>query len=86
MLENLEARELLGELLRDNLSLVESVEETMKVLPEEEQEILRALVIEPDNGGAERLCETMGVQKSRLYRRLDESMDHFTVAMFGWEK
>lgn len=86
VLENLEARELLGELLRDNLSLVESVEETMKVLPEEEQEILRALVIEPDNGGAERLCETMGVQKSRLYRRLDESMDHFTVAMFGWEK
>ena len=43
-------------------------------------------MIEPDNGGAERLCETMGVQKSRLYRRLDESMDHFTVAMFGWEK
>ena len=63
----------------------EELDSREDVQPEEEQEILRALVIEPDNGGAERLCETMGVQKTKLYRMLDESLNHFSMALFGIE-
>ena len=83
LLKNIEAREMLARRLRDNVDWVECVEDALSVLTEEEQLILRKLEMNPESGGVERLCQLLGLKKSRLYQRRDQAFAHFVMSIFG---
>ena len=59
-------------------------ERGLKALTEEEQLILRRMYLCPEQGSLNRLCSELGVEQSSVYRRRDEALQHFTMALYGF--
>ena len=53
-------------------------------LPEDERLILQRLYLYPEKGAVERLCAELGVEQSSIYRKRDQALERFTVAMYGF--
>lgn len=84
--------------LIDNLAQRQELEWTLKrvkhwlfvadrglaaLLPDEKL-ILQRLYLHPEKGALERLCSELGVEQSTVYRKRDQALQRFTVALYGF--
>ena len=53
-------------------------------LPQDERMILQQLYLYPEKGALERLCLALGVEQSTVYRKRDEALQRFTMAIYGF--
>ncbi len=55
-------------------------------LTPEERLVLQRLYLYPERGAMDRLCTELGMEQSSVYRKRDEALRHFTVAMYGFSE
>ncbi len=53
-------------------------------LKEDERLILQRLYLYPEKGAVDRLCHELGVEQSTIYRKRDQALERFTLAMYGF--
>ena len=53
-------------------------------LEPDERLILQRLYLYPEKGALERLCSELGVEQSSVYRKRDQALHNFTIAMYGF--
>jgi hypothetical protein len=70
--------------LRQVQRWVRTVDLGLDALPEDEQLILRRLYLYPQRGAVEQLCSDLGLEQSSVYRKRDQALHRFTVAMYGF--
>lgn len=61
-------------------------ERGLRALTEEERLILQRLYLYPERGSLQRLCQELEVEQSTVYRRRDEALQRFTVALYGFSE
>ncbi len=84
LLNNLVQREELARALGQVTRWLNVCERGLKALTEEERLILQRLYLNPERGGLQRLCDELDVEQSTIYRRRDEALHRFTVALYGF--
>lgn len=75
-------QQLLSSLHQAKLWMKET-DQALSVLSEADRLILKQLYIHPDAGSVPRLCKDLGCGKSTIYRRRDEALYLFTIALYG---
>ena len=58
----------------------------LSALTPEERLILQRLYLFPERGALNRLCNELGVEQSSIYRRRDQALHRFTVALYGFSE
>ena len=53
-------------------------------LKEDERLVLQRLYLYPEKGAVDRLCTELGVEQSTIYRKRDQALERFTLAMYGF--
>ena len=53
-------------------------------LREDERLVLQRLYLYPEKGAVDRLCNELGVEQSTIYRKRDQALERFTLAMYGF--
>ena len=56
----------------------------LAALTSDERLVLQRLYLYPERGALERLCSELGVEQSSIYRKRDQALHRFTVAMYGF--
>ena len=56
----------------------------LAALSPDERLILQRLYLLPEKGAIERLCGELGVEQSSIYRKRDQALHRFTVALYGF--
>ena len=56
----------------------------LAALSPDERLILQRMYLFPERGAIDRLCNELGVEQSSIYRRRDQALHRFTVAMYGF--
>lgn len=70
--------------LGDAKRWVETVDNALAVLNDDERKVLDRFYIHRSRGAVERLREELGLQDvSSVYRRKDRALRHFTYALYG---
>ena len=62
---------------------VELVNLGLGVLDPEERLVLDRMVICPLQGNLDRLCDELGMERATVYRRRDNALRKFTLALYG---
>lgn len=83
MLSNIVKREELKTALKQARRAVSIVDRGLATLTEEERLLLDRFYIHPAKGNVERICADLGVEKASAYRRRNEALQHFTIALYG---
>ena len=83
MVDNITHRDNLKRKLKEARLWVEIVDGGLSVLGEDERFVLDLLFMHPAKGNIERLCEQLWVEKATVYRRRDEALRRFTIALYG---
>lgn len=83
LLNNIAERQELQWALEDTCLWLDNTERALKKLTKEEQLVLNRMLIFPEQGGVERLCGELGVESSSVYRRRDQALRKFTIALYG---
>ena len=83
MLNNIIHRQELAWTLEQAHLWLQSTDRALTALTNEEKLILHRLYIYPEKGGLDRLCKELDVESSRVYRRRDRALKHFTLAYYG---
>ncbi len=83
IINNIIKREQLKNSYENSISWVRVTDRAMSVLAPEEQTILEHMYIRPQKGVVSMLCESLGLEQSSVYRRRDQALYRFTVAMYG---
>lgn len=83
MLNNIVHRQELALTFKQAQLWKQTVDQALSVLSESEQLILRRLYIYPYKGSLATLCKELGCGKSSIYRRRDDALYKFTIALYG---
>ncbi|WP_298029713.1 DUF1492 domain-containing protein [uncultured Dysosmobacter sp.] len=83
MLSNIVHRDELKRSLKETRMWVATVEKALAVLSEEERQVLDRFYIHAAKGAVKDLCELLNVEQSTVYRKRDEALRHFTIALYG---
>ena len=83
LLSNIVHRQELEHALEQAQQWVATAEKGLAVLSEEERKILDRFYIHPAKGNVDRLCGELCVERPTVYRRKDEALRHFTIALYG---
>lgn len=62
---------------------VRSTDRALNILSPEEKMILERMYIKPQRGIVSLLCQELGVEQSSIYRKRDQALYHFTIALYG---
>ena len=62
---------------------VDTTKQAMSVLNNEEKTILTKMYVTPEKGVVSQLCHTFGVEQSSIYRKRDQALYRFTMALYG---
>lgn len=62
---------------------VETTRQALSVLNAEEKTILTKMYVTPERGVVDQLCLALGVEQSSVYRRRDQALYRFTMALYG---
>lgn len=62
---------------------VDTTDCALSVLPGDERNILEKMYIKPYRGVVSGLCAEMGVEQSTVYRKRDQALYRFTLALYG---
>lgn len=83
LISNIVKRQELRLAVKIAASWVRTVEGGLNVLSAEERLILDRFYIRPAKGNVDRLCQELGLEKSRVYELKDKALHHFTIALYG---
>lgn len=83
LLSNIAHREELARALKQARAWVALVERGLAVLDPDERMVLHTMYMRRAKGGVERLCEELHVEVATVYRRRDEALRRFTLALYG---
>ncbi len=83
ILSNIAHRQELERSLAEAKAWVDMVDKGLAVLTAQERKILDRFYIHPAKGNVDRLCEELACERSQVYRRKDDALRHFTIALYG---
>ena len=83
MLNNIVHRQELEWTLQQVQLWKQVTDQALSVLDEADQLILRRLYIYPTKGSLAALCKELSCGKSSIYRRRDDALYKFTIALYG---
>ena len=83
LLNNLVHRQELEWTLQQAQLWKQVTDQALSVLDEADQLILRRLYIYPTKGSLAALCKGLSCGKSSIYRRRDDALYKFTIALYG---
>lgn len=84
MLTNLVQRKELEWSLEQAKNWVKTVDNALSALSPEQRLVLTRLYIMPERKNIERLCMELGMEHSSIYRRRDQALHRFTIALYGF--
>lgn len=82
-LSNIVRREELERSLKMICEWLEFVESGLDFLADDERMILDRFYINPAKGNVERLCMELGCEQATVYRRREQALRNFTLALYG---
>lgn len=62
---------------------VDTTDQALSVLNNEEKTILTRMYVDPERGVVNQLCLAFGVEQSSIYRKRDQALYRFTMALYG---
>lgn len=83
LLNNIAHREELKRRLRDVRLWVSQVDKALGVLDADERIVLDRLYIHQSKASVIELCEKLNLEKSSVYRKRDNALRRFTIALYG---
>lgn len=83
MIGNIIKRQELGASLENAKIWVEITDQALSVLSDEERNILEKMYVVPQRGVVSLLCSELGVEQSSVYRKRDQALYRFTMALYG---
>lgn len=83
LLNNMVHREELSQALTQARLWVSTTDRALGALTPEEKLILRRLYIYPERNAVERLCGELDLEQSSIYRKRDQALHRFTMALYG---
>lgn len=83
MLSNIVHRDELKRRLKEARLWVDQVDKALAVLDDEERLVLGKFYIHPAKGNINELCERLNVEKATVYRKRDNALRRFTIALYG---
>lgn len=83
MLSNIVHRDELKRRLKETRLWVAQVDKALAVLDDEERLVLERFYIHRAKGNIGDLCERLNVEQPTAYRRRDQALRHFTIALYG---
>ena len=86
LINNLVERQELEWTLKQVKRWLATADRGLLALSQEERLILQRLYLYPERGAVERLCSELGVEQSSIYRKRDQALHRFTVAMYGFSE
>ncbi len=84
MLSNIVQRQELEWTLKQVKHWLSVTDRGLLALPEDERLVLQRLYLYPEKGAVDRLCAELGIEQSSVYRKRDQALERFTVAMYGF--
>lgn len=84
LLNNIATRQELEWSLKQVKLWLANTERGLLALSQEERLILQRFYLYPEQGAMERLCSELGVEQSSIYRKREQALERFTVAMYGF--
>lgn len=86
LINNLVQRQELEQTLRQVRQWLNVADRGLLALKPDERLILQHLYLYPQKGAAERLCDELGLEQSSIYRKRDQAIHRFTVAIYGFSE
>lgn len=83
MLSNIVHRDELKRRMKEARLWVSQVDKALAVLDDEERLTLDRFYLHPIKGAIDDLCEQMNVEKATVYRRRENALRRFTIALYG---
>ena len=83
-INNLVRRHELEETLRQVRQWLNVTDRALLALKDDERLILQRLYLYPQKGAIDLLCNEMGLEQSSVYRKRDQALSRFTVAIYGF--
>lgn len=83
LLSNIVHRDELKRRLREARLWVAMVDKALAVLSDEERLLMDRFYIHPVKGAVGDLCDRLNVEKATVYRRRDNALRRFTIALYG---
>ena len=83
LLDNIVCQQELAAVLKDAKNWLAIMERAMDTVKAEERLLLKKFYISPGSECIEALCNQLGVEKSSVYRRRDQALRNFTLALYG---
>lgn len=62
---------------------VDTTDHALSVLNQEERTILEKMYVSPQRGVVGMLCGELGMEQSSIYRKRDQALYRFTMALYG---
>jgi DNA-binding NtrC family response regulator len=84
LLDNMVRREELRWALKQAKLWVKTTERGLRELTPEDKLVLHRLFISNERGNIERLCQELGCEQSTVYRKRDQAIYRFTIALYGF--
>ena len=84
LINNLVERQELEQTLKQVKRWLHITDRGLLALAEDERLVLQRLYLYPEKGAIERLCSELGVEQSTIYRKRDQALERFTLAMYGF--
>lgn len=84
LMNNIVKRQELAWTLKQVKLWISNTDRGLQALSDEERQVLQRLYLYPEKGAIDRLCEELGLEQSSVYRRRDQALEHFTIAMYGF--
>ena len=83
MLSNIVHRDELKRRLKEARLWVSMVDKALEVLSDEERLVLDKFYIHQSKGNVGELCRLLNVEQSTVYRKRDNALRRFTIALYG---
>lgn len=83
LLSNLVCREELSNALDQAKIWVSTTDRALGALTPEEKLVLHRLYIYPERNALDRLCRELDLEQSSIYRKRDQALHRFTMALYG---
>ena len=83
LIGNIIKRQELSEVYENARIWVDTTNCALEILPREERTILQSMYITPQKGAVSKLCEELGMEQSSIYRKRDQALYQFTMALYG---
>ena len=86
LINNLARQQELEWTLRQVKSWLEVADRGLSALSQDEQLVLQRMYLYPEKGALDRLCKELGIEQSSVYRKRDQALQRFTIALYGFEE